>query len=233
MLFLLALFLPCLAACTSPFSSQQPATSNRLVLQQAPAARQLYVAIGASDTYGIGSDDPDEQNWPADLTKLLGRGTRMINLGVPSIHAHGAINVELPVALDAHPDLVTVWLAVNDIADQVPVDSYAQDLDHLLSRLHAALPHARIAVANVPDLSYLPRFQNVDHQTLEQQIQAYNAVIATIVARYQVTLVDLYHLAALLAAHPEYISSDGFHPNALGYEALAQIFYGVLQKSSP
>jgi lysophospholipase L1-like esterase len=233
MLFLLALLLPCLTACTLPFSSTKPATNSRLVLQQAPAARQIYVAIGASDTYGIGSDDPDEQNWPADLTRLLGHNTRMINLGVPSIDAHQALNVELPVALDAHPDLVTIWLAVNDLADQVPVNSYAQDLNTLLSRLHSELPHARIAVANVPDLSYLPRFANVNHQSLEQQIQAYNAVIATIVARYQDTLVDLYHLANQLASHPEYISSDGFHPNTLGYEIVAQVFYQVLQKNSP
>jgi acyl-CoA thioesterase I len=235
-LFLLVLLVPFLAACSSPFASSQPVTSHQLILQkqeqQTPTAHQTYVAIGASDTYGIGSDDPDERNWPADLTELLGPRTRLVNLGVPGIHAHGAIGVELPVALEAHPDLVTVWLAVNDLADQVPVDSYALDLDRILNRLHTALPHARIVVANVPDLSYLPRFQKYDYQSLEQQIQAYNAVIATIVARYHVTLVDLYSSATVLANHPEYVSSDGFHPNDLGYLAIAQIFYGVLQKKS-
>jgi lysophospholipase L1-like esterase len=34
-----------------------------------------------------------------------------------------------------------------------------------------------------------------------------------------------------MAAHPEYISSDGFHPNALGYTKLAEFFYQVLQES--
>jgi lysophospholipase L1-like esterase len=229
--FLLVFGFPFLAACTLPFSDTKPPASGPLVVQQPPAVRQLYVAIGASDTYGIGTDDPRTQSWPADLSNQLSQGTRLVNLGIPAIHAHEALNIELPVALDAHPNLVTVWLAVNDLADNVPLANYEQDLDHLLNRLHTALPHVRIAVANVPDLSYLPRFQGENHQLLEQQIQAYNTVIAKVVVRNQVILVDLYRLANEMATHPEYISEDGFHPNALGYTLLAQIFYQVLQKS--
>ncbi len=232
MLFLVVLFSFCFTACTLPFSSENQTTKGPLAVQKMPAAHQLYVAIGASDTFGIGTDDPRTENWPADLTNLLGNDTRLVNLGIPDIHAHEALNAELPVALDAHPNLVTVWLAVNDLADQVPVSSYEQDLNHLVSSLRTSLPHARIAVANVPDLSYLPRFQNENHQLLEQQIQEYNTVIAKVVARNQVTLVDLYQLANQLATHPEYISGDGFHPNELGYTLLAQVFYQVLQKSS-
>ncbi len=86
--------------------------------------RLTYVAIGASDTFGIGADDPQTENWPTDLAAKLGNGVQLINLGVPGITAHQAIKIELPVALDAHPDLVTIWLAVNDIIDNVPVASY-------------------------------------------------------------------------------------------------------------
>ena len=233
MLLLVVLFCSFLTACTLPFSGSNSTASSQLILQTPPAARQLYVAIGASDTYGQGTDDPRTESWPADLTTLLGNNTRLVNLGIPGIDAHDALNIELPVALDAHPNLVTVWLAVNDLADQVPLNRYEQDLDSLLGRLRHTLPAStRIVVANVPDLSYLPHFQNQNHQHLEQQISAYNTVIATVVARYQVKLIDLYRLANALADHPEYISDDGFHPNALGYTLLAQIFYQELQKSS-
>ncbi len=142
-------------------------------------AKLTYVAIGASDTYGVGADDPETQNWPADLSTLLGRQVHLINLGVPNIDVHAALGVELPIALDAHPDLVTVWLAVNDLADNVPVASYAHDLDLLLARLRICAPHARIAVANVPDLTLLPRFKSSNVQTLRTQILAYNNVIAS------------------------------------------------------
>ena len=214
----------CCAAC-EPFSTVQ---STPTTVLQPSAAKLTYVAIGASDTYGIGADDPQTQNWPADLSTLLGAQVHLINLGVPNIDVHAALDVELPVALDAHPGLVTIWLAVNDLADNVPVGSYAHDLDLLLTRLRAVGPHVRIAVANVPDLTLLPRFKSYDVQKLHTQILAYNAVIASVVARHSALLVNLYQ--STLAQHPEYISSDGFHPSTIGYTQVAQLFYQILKR---
>jgi len=123
-----------------------------------------------------------------------------------------------------------VWLAVDDLADNVPLASYSHDLDLLISRLQAGAPHARIVVANVPDLTLVPRFQASDPQALHAQIAVYNNAIATIVQRHSVLLVDLYARWSELASHPEYISDDGFHPNAIGYTRIAEIFYQVLQE---
>jgi lysophospholipase L1-like esterase len=219
------------AAC-APFATDQ-STSGSLPIQQAPKASLTYVAIGASDTFGIGTDDPQSESWPSDLSASLGKHVHLINLGVPGIHAHNALTIELPVALDTHPDLVTVWLAVNDLADNVPLTAYAHDLDLLLTRLQMAAPHARIAVANVPDITLLPRFQSSDKRALHAQILAYNAAIASIVRAHSVLLVDLYQRWSELAQHPEYISSDGFHPNAVGYTRVAEIFYQVLKTKAP
>jgi lysophospholipase L1-like esterase len=224
-LFLLTFFC---AAC-SFWPGGQTANSSPLILQQPPKARLTYVAIGASDTFGIGSDDPDEENWAADLARTLGSGVHLVNLGVPSIVTRQALDVELPVAIDAHPDLVTIWLAVNDLVANVAPASYAHDLDTMLTRLQAAAPHARIALANVPDLTLLPHFQSSDMQALRAQISAYNSALATIVNQHHVLLVDLYQQWHLLAGHPEYVSSDGFHPSDKGYRQIAQIFYRTLQ----
>jgi lysophospholipase L1-like esterase len=218
-----------LVACASPFSSG-PTTSTSLQLQTAPAASLTYVAIGASDTFGIGTDDPKTQCWPADLVGKLGSHVRLINLGIPGIDAPDALNLELPVALDAHPDLITVWLATNDLVDKVPLTTYEHDLASLLQRLRAADPHAEILVANIPDLTLLPRFQQNNVQQLKATIAGYNAAISTAVTQNHVVLVDLHQQEQTLAAHPEYISSDGFHPNALGYEQVAAIFYQTYQK---
>jgi lysophospholipase L1-like esterase len=198
-------------------------------VQQAPKARLTYVAIGASDTFGIGTDDPQTQSWPADLTAKLGDGVHLINLGIPGVHADSALNVEAPIALDSHPDVVTIWLAVNDLADGVSLTSYTQSLDSILTRLQPLLPHTRIAVANVPDITSLPRFQSQDAQVLHERIAAYNTVIASLVQKHHMLLVDLYTRWQDLANHPDYISNDGFHPNAFGYAAIATIFDQVLQ----
>ncbi len=218
------------AACSSGAGGQ--ATTSTLLVQQAAPARLTYVAIGASDTFGIGSNDPDEQNWPADLARKLGSGVRLVNLGVPDIVAQQALNIELPVALDVHPGLVTIWLAVNDIIADVPPAGYEQTLNTLLSRLQAALPHVRIAIANVPDLTLLPSFKASNAQTLHAKISTYNSIIANAVARHHVLLVDLYQQWQNLAAHPEYISRDGLHPSTVGYQQIAALFYQVLEKRS-
>ncbi|WP_162005002.1 SGNH/GDSL hydrolase family protein [Dictyobacter vulcani] len=216
-----------LAACVGIPDNQS--SSSHLHLQPTPAAHLTYVAIGASDTFGTGTNDPATQCWPASLIKRLGPDARLINLGIPGIDAHDALNIEVPVALDSHAHLITVWLAVNDLIDKVPLASYQKDLASVLQRLQAANPQARIFVANVPDLTVLPRFAHSDKQALRSTIFAYNSVIATVVAGQHVILVDLYQTWQTLSEHPEYISADGFHPNASGYAVLAEIFYDTLQ----
>ncbi|MBA2681356.1 MAG: SGNH/GDSL hydrolase family protein [Ktedonobacteraceae bacterium] len=214
-----------LVAC-SPFPNEGV---KNFTLQQAPKARLTYVAIGASDTFGYGTEDPATQSWPFDLAHRLGSDVHLVNLGIPGIDVHQALDLELPVALDAHPDLVTVWLAVNDLVDKVPLKSYREDLDTLFTRLQTAAPHARIVVANVPDLTFVPRFRTTDQAALRKQVSDYNSVITDLVQSHHVILIDLYTQWQALATHPEYISADGFHPSALGYAQLAEIFYQTLR----
>jgi lysophospholipase L1-like esterase len=189
-----------------------------------------YVAIGASDTFGVGADDPYTESWPDQLVLLLKEPVHLLNLGVPGMTVHAALRAELPVALDTHPGLVTVWLAVNDLADGVRPSDYSHDLDTLLARLQAVAPHAQIAVGNVPDLTSVPFFSAENPQTLRQRIEAYNGVIASIVGRHQGLLVDLSGQGYNLQAFPQYISHDGLHPSSIGYLQLAELFYEALQK---
>jgi lysophospholipase L1-like esterase len=221
---ILCLVLLFLASCGSASSGTTVVRSS--AVQQSPKARLTYLAIGASDAFGLGADDPQTQNWAADLARQLGSGVHLINLGIPGITLHQALNVELPVALDTHPNLITIWLAVNDIGNFVPPVQYAKDLETLLSRLQAADPHAVIEMANVPDLRLLPYFQQrFNQQLLYQQVLAYNVIIAAAAQRHHVILIDLFNKWQILRQHPEYISSDGFHPSTLGYEQLANLFY--------
>jgi acyl-CoA thioesterase I len=219
-----------LSSCT--FWDAGKPSPTHLNVQQTPNTHLNYVALGASDAWGTGAQDPDEQNWPQDLAYKLGDQTHLVNLGVPGITLHDALKVELPVALDVHPHLVTIWLAVDDLLANTPIDSYTHDLDFLLTRLQSTIPHVYIALANVPDLTLLPKFRALDQntiQSLRSQITIYNTSIEEVAQRHQVVLVDLYKQWSLIANHPEYISSDGFHPSTTGYAQLAEIFYQTLK----
>jgi lysophospholipase L1-like esterase len=213
-----------LSGCAS--SSSSPTRNTQSKKQ---AAAFTYVAIGASDTFGVGANDPYTENWPSDLTELIGGRVHLLNLGVPSMTVHNALDTELPIVLTTQPNLVTIWLAVNDLATHVPVDNYSHDLDTLLSRLQAVAPHARIEVGNVPDLTSVPFFFTYDQNTLRQEMSAYNRAIASIVKRHHTILVDLSGQSYNLQEFPQYISGDGLHPSTSGYLQIAQLFYQSLQ----
>ena len=224
---LLCLLLLFLVSCGQAPGGQT--SHSGTTLQQKSSTLVTYVAIGASDTFGIGANDPYNENWAADLADKLGNGYHLINLGIPGITVHVALSEELPVALDAHPGLVTIWLAVNDLADGVPVNSYSHDLNVLISRLQTGSPHLRIAMANVPDLTLLPYFSSYDPQFLQKKVQEYNSAIASIARHHHVILVDLSRFN--FKDFPEYISNDGLHPSTVGYLQLSELFYEALQAS--
>jgi acyl-CoA thioesterase I len=227
LLTMMSLCLLTLSACSQALTTQHNRQSKTSAASSTTSL--TYVAIGASETFGFGTDAPYTQNWAWDLAMKLGPQVHFVDLGVPGILIHQALQVEVPVAVDVHPNIVTVWLAVNDIVANVAVSTYTQDLNLLLSRLQAAAPSARIAVANVPDLSLLPHFYGYDQQLLQTQVSEYNSAIASAVSRHHVILVDIYQHWQEIIQHPEYLSSDGLHPSALGYARLAEVFYQALQ----
>lgn len=105
------------------------------------------------------------------------------------------------------------------------------DFNTLLQRLHANT-HALIVMVNLPNLTRLPISANLtppQRTRILLTIQRWNAGIAILAARYGAILVDLFSHQSQLIAHPEYISSDGFHPSPAGYVQLVNIFWKAIQ----
>ena len=197
------------------------------------AARPLvYVALGASDSVGVGAANPAQDGWVPQLHRRLPPGTRLVNLGVSGFKLSEALTQELPVALDTQPDLVTVWLAVNDFNARVNLDQYERDLDRLLTALAAQHPQ-RILMGNVPALERVPVYNGtgIAPDRIEGEVARWNEVIARQAQQHGVILVDLHSQWTELEAHPDYISADGFHPSAAGYKAIADLYYQALQQS--
>lgn len=190
----------------------------------------VYVALGASDAVGIGSNTPLSQGYVPLVAARLPKGSHALDLGVSGIHLREALTAELPLALSTSPDLITIWLVANDFIGGVAYNDYMKDLAALLSQLHRGT-RARIFMANLPDLTRLPAFSG---DTVSQKaqmlmgIKRWDAGIAQQAARYDVTLVDLLQRGSEITAHPEYISGDGFHPSPAGYSQLANVFWQAI-----
>lgn len=230
-LALLALLMTTLLLGCATTTASQPRTPPPASASHEPQT-MTYVALGASDAFGIGTDDPQHDNWPTVLAGLLGSNVHLVNLGIPGTTAKQAIQSELPVAVDAKPDIVTVWLTVNDFLDGVPLNDYAAQLTTLLATLRQQT-HARVFVANLPNLALLPQLVEVNAASLDAQISSWNRAIASVVRDQGAVLIDLYAGWHELENNPEYISSDGFHPSTEGARRLAQIFAEAIGPSAP
>lgn len=235
-LLALALALAILAGCgISSVASVPP----RVTASSTPIPPVIYVAIGASDAVGVGATNPNTQGYVPLLIARLPAHSQALNLGISGNTIHPTLTNELPVAIAAHPTLITVWMVGNDFRNCTPLNQYSADLETLLAQLQTQT-HARVFVANLPDMSLLPSFQNDAAQVpcfqgqaadqIRAQVVQWNAVIAAAVTRHGDVLVDLFH--SDLAQHPELIYSDGFHPSTAGYKVLADLFWAQIQAHS-
>lgn len=223
-----------LAACGSTAATS--AATRKPTATASPSVKPSvsYVALGASDAVGVGADDPNTQGYVPIIISRLPKGAAALNLGISGILLHDALKQELPEVAAAQPTFITVWLVGNDFRDCTPLQQYAADLDTLLTTLHDQT-HAQIFVANTPDMSFLPYFQQGAPQggacvqgasvaQVHALVLQWNQVINPIVAKHGDVLVDLYNTDLL--SHPEYISPrDGFHPSSKGYARLADLFW--------
>src|SRR5579884_3816172 len=121
----------------------------------------VYVALGASDAVGFGADCEVTHGYVPLLGQKMPHGTKVVNLGIAGATVNIALQDELPAALAAKPNIVTVWLAANDFRAMengtLTLTQYAHQFDHMLAGLHT-LSSTRVFVANLPDLTKLPYF---------------------------------------------------------------------------
>ena len=192
-----------------------------------PAAFR-YVAIGASDTVGVGASDPATGAWPARVAARLPAGASYTNLGVSGSIASQASREQTPTAVSLRPQLVTVWLGVNDLNADISAADYAVALRSVIEPL-VQRTGARIFVGTVPDLRTVPAYAGQDQAALLIRITAYNAAIAAIATAFtgRVVTVDLFTGSAALTSSIT-VSSDGFHPSDDGYALIADRFSAAM-----
>ena len=226
----------CMASCTASKSTTAaipPVNST---------ATRLYVAIGGSDARGVGTDDPLRESWPQDVFRSLPANYRLVNLGIPDATAASAVAESLPTATSLHPAVVTVWLGVNDILTQVPVNDYQSALTTLVHALRAG--GANVLVGTVPPVDQLPAYLDClsgggacstfaqplpTRSQVLAAVAAYNAAITAVAAREGAVLVDL-HAAALAAPAPSsLISADGINPSVIGAQMIAARFGAAIK----
>jgi acyl-CoA thioesterase-1 len=229
--FLLALFLLALVACGPRTSSNTRNENNTIMTNDKKDASLTYVAVGDSTGVGVGAQ---EGGYPARLLERIKQereGARLVNLCVSGATTEDLLRDQLKPAIAARPTLITVGIGINDLGSYVPVEKFARNFEEIVKRLKTGTS-AAIVISNLPDISLAPVVPaNLREQT-RSQINLFNARIRDIAERYKLSLVDAYtETHAIIPAHPEFFSDDGFHPSDEGYEYWAKTMWPAVKSA--
>ena len=165
----------------------------------------VILAFGDSLTRGTGA--AQEQSYPAVLGRML--GTHIINLGIPGEVTSAGLK-RLPAVLDEyHPTLVLLCHGGNDFLRRVNRDETIRNLRSMVSLIKKK--GADVILVGVPKLGFglaVPEFY------------------VTIAEENQIPFEDEI-LLDLLGDND--MKSDSIHPNAAGYQLMAEAVYDVLE----
>lgn len=190
----------------------------------------VYVALGDSTGSGVGAR---EGGYVARLFKRIVERrpeSQLSNLCVSGATTADVLGSQLERGVAIDPDLVTIGIGINDIGHGLTLDQFSQNYEAILSTLRQKT-RAEIVVTNIPDVSSAPRIPGPMRTEYQQQIIQFSRRLEEIAARHGVTIFDIYTITTEeLASHPEYFSSDGFHPSDQGYELWARQMWPTLAR---
>ncbi len=217
----LCLFVTCLCSGLSGCGDDSPTSPQHF-------ERLVYAAMGASDAVGIGAF-PLEKGYVyqiRDGVKSRADEVVLYNLGVSGKRIHYIESTELPTAISLQPHIITIWAGPNDLIHGVDVATFEQSLATVFMQLRQSTS-ARIVLANIPDLTLLPRFLiEPDPDVTVDRVHEFKLALARQAEAYGVPLVDLY--AGNYASNWEYVSLDGFHPSNAGHAKIAELYLEIL-----
>lgn len=180
-----------------------------------------YVALGDSTGSGVGAR---EGGYVARLFSRLAQrrpGSKLTNLCVSGATTQDLLRGQLDRGVALNPDLVTVGIGINDIGHGLSIEEFAKNYEEILRTLKEKT-QAQIVVANIPDISSAPRIPGPMRNEYQRQIVQFSQRLEEIANRHGVTVFDVHSITKQeLPSHPEYFSSDGFHPSDQGYELWA------------
>jgi lysophospholipase L1-like esterase len=214
-----------------------------------PTGALIWVALGDSLTEGDGDEDSREganRGWVGRVTPLLVKarpGSKVINLGKSGWDSNALIKgdqglpSQLESAVKAKPHLVTVWIGSNDLwylegsSDEEAPVTFTQNIDLILKTLKGT--GAVVYLAVLDDQSNRPIAFKTDvitepnRKRMNRFAGIFNGIIRAKAAEYDAILVSFEGSKIFVDAAT--LADDGNHPNAKGYEQIAEIWWSAMQ----
>ncbi|GAA1593187.1 SGNH/GDSL hydrolase family protein [Streptomyces globosus] len=185
----------------------------------APWPRRRYVALGDSQTEGVGDGDDTTglRGWADRLAELLAPhnpGLEYANLAVRGRLAGHVRSLQLAPALALRPDLATVVAGMNDLLrPRFDADEVAADLEAVFAALTAQ--GARVATVTFPDVSRITPLA----RPFAPRVAALNDRIRESARRHGVVVAETAHPPVV--TDPRLWSPDRLHASPVGHARIA------------
>lgn len=195
-----------------------------------------YVAIGDSSGVGVGASSGG--GYPERLYQRLkraGHPVGILNLAVSGATTKDVLHHQVQRAASKQPAVITLGIGGNDLWRLVPAGTFKMNMKGIADVLEKS--GAEILVSNLIDLTQAPvaalveTMVGIPARAFVSRIEEFNDIVNALAKRPRFTVVDLYGATHReLPAHPEYFSSDGFHPSAAGYERWAELLWPRMEE---
>ena len=189
----------------------------------------VYVALGDSTGVGVGAREGGYVARLFERIKHERPESLLTNLCVSGATTDDVLLDQIEPAITSKTTLVTLGIGINDAGRGVAVERFARNYEEIIKRIKAKTTGA-VVVTNLPDVSLAPVVPASLRQEVSSRVKLFNERIEEIARRYGLLLVDIYSVThELIPQHPEFFSSDGFHPSEIGYEYWAKTMWPTVK----
>jgi lysophospholipase L1-like esterase len=220
-----------------------------IVMQAQSQTRQetdsLKIAcIGDSITFGARVEDPSEDSYPAELEKLFGDklvnvknfgigGATMLKFGTPNVWQ------VLEDVQSFRPDIVIIMVGTNDTVgpprhNWEHIGEFENDYKSYISQLKSTSSSPEIFLLSPTDMNLdtpgLPSERIANLETRRPRLWDLKYRIERIAKDEGVHFLDM--TTAFENKPGLFTEEDGVHPNAEGYEELAEKVYNGIKESA-
>ncbi|HEV2095958.1 MAG TPA: SGNH/GDSL hydrolase family protein [Chthoniobacterales bacterium] len=192
-------------------------------------ARIRHVAIG--DSYSIGEGASPNESWPAVLARhLQEQGVRITLVANPSRTGwttQQAIDLELPVFVNAGPNFATLQIGVNDWVQGADEETFRKRFVLLVDRMLEVIKNKnRLLVVTIPDFGVTPTGPKYARgRNISEGIAQFNKVINQEAERRGLRVVDVFPTSKKMQSDSSLVAADGLHPSAKEYAEWEKIIF--------
>lgn len=205
-----------------------------IVAMQHPEQKKAYTYLALGDSYTIGEQVKESENFPNQTVVLLRE--QGFAFKAPSIVAKtGWTTDELEAGiqqadLQQHYDFVTLLIGVNNQYRSRAIEDYTVQFESLLKKAlaYANNDSSRVVVLSIPDWGVTPFAKGRDRKQIAEQIDAYNAANKQVADKYMVHYIEITSSTREAVYDLTLLTSDGLHPSGREYTKWAKKIAAVI-----